>query len=138
MTENVDLQPNLPVSKVTVVDIQMPFSSMVVFMVKWAVAAIPALIILFVIGGMVLGLLVAVPGLPWSRTALTGYDSSVTPTLAGLRSVVISKRFDCIDAPSNTMRRLSNGRWQLQCPGEAYEILLSPDGDVLDVRRSLR
>ena len=34
---------------VIVTDIKMPFLSMVVFMVKWALASIPALIILFVI-----------------------------------------------------------------------------------------
>ncbi len=32
--------------EVTVVDIRMPFGSMVVFMVKWVIASIPALIIL--------------------------------------------------------------------------------------------
>ena len=36
--------------EVRVTDIRMPFGSMVVFMVKWAVASIPALIILFVLG----------------------------------------------------------------------------------------
>jgi hypothetical protein len=35
---------------VVVIDVQMRFSSMVVFMVKWAMASIPALIILFAIG----------------------------------------------------------------------------------------
>jgi hypothetical protein len=35
---------------VVVTDVQMRFSSMVVFMVKWAMASIPALIILFAIG----------------------------------------------------------------------------------------
>ena len=39
---------------VVVVDIKMPFMSMVVFMVKWAIASIPAIIILFVLG-IVLG-----------------------------------------------------------------------------------
>jgi hypothetical protein len=34
---------------VIVTDFQMPFGSMVVFMVKWVIAAIPAMIILFVI-----------------------------------------------------------------------------------------
>ena len=38
--------------RVVVVDIKMPFSSMVAFMVKWAVAAIPALIILIVLGAL--------------------------------------------------------------------------------------
>jgi hypothetical protein len=35
---------------VTVTDIDMPFSSMVVFMLKWAMASIPAFLILFMIG----------------------------------------------------------------------------------------
>ena len=37
-------------SEVTVVDIKMPFWSMVVFMVKWAVASIPAILILVALG----------------------------------------------------------------------------------------
>ncbi|ERP31007.1 hypothetical protein [Chitinivibrio alkaliphilus] len=36
--------------EVVVTDIQMPLSSMIVFMVKWAVATIPAAIILFFLG----------------------------------------------------------------------------------------
>jgi ABC-type multidrug transport system permease subunit len=35
----------------------MSFSSMVVFMVKWAIATIPALIILTVVGSILLGIL---------------------------------------------------------------------------------
>jgi hypothetical protein len=38
--------------EVVVTDVKVPFWSMVVLMVKWAVAAIPALIILFVIGAV--------------------------------------------------------------------------------------
>lgn len=42
--------PNAPPpARVSVVDINMPFGSMVVFMVKWAIAAIPALLILGVL-----------------------------------------------------------------------------------------
>lgn len=37
-------------NNVVVVDIKMPFMSMVVFMVKWAIASIPAIIILLVLG----------------------------------------------------------------------------------------
>ena len=37
-------------NEVVVVDVKMPFLSMVVFMVKWAIAAIPALIVLAVFG----------------------------------------------------------------------------------------
>ena len=36
--------------EVVVTDIQMSFKAMVVFMVKWAIAAIPAAIILFGLG----------------------------------------------------------------------------------------
>lgn len=39
-------------SEVKVVDIDMPFVSMVVFMIKWAIASIPAIIILSIAGGL--------------------------------------------------------------------------------------
>ena len=44
--------------EVVVVDVSVPFGSMVVFMVKWAIASIPAFLILIVLGfifGSVLG-----------------------------------------------------------------------------------
>lgn len=40
-----------------VVDIRMPFWSMVTFMVKWAVASIPALLILIAIGAFSVGIM---------------------------------------------------------------------------------
>ena len=43
-------------NNIVVADIKMPFSSMVVFMVKWAIATIPALIILTVIGSIIFGI----------------------------------------------------------------------------------
>jgi hypothetical protein len=42
--------------KVIVVDLQMPFFSIVVLMVKWALASIPAIIILAVIFSITSGL----------------------------------------------------------------------------------
>ena len=47
-------------NEVTVVDIDMPFLSMVNFMVKAAIAAIPALIILTLIGSFAMGIIVGV------------------------------------------------------------------------------
>lgn len=41
-------------SPVVIVDFNMSFGSMVVFMIKWALAAIPAMIILFLIGAALL------------------------------------------------------------------------------------
>lgn len=46
---------------VVVVDIKMGFWSMVIFMVKWAIAAIPALLILSLLAGLVASLVIAVP-----------------------------------------------------------------------------
>lgn len=49
-----DLKPGVLESSATthviVTDIQMPFGSMVAFMVKWAIASIPAAIILVIVG----------------------------------------------------------------------------------------
>jgi hypothetical protein len=43
-------------NRVTVVDIQMPFWSMVVFMVKAAIASIPAIIILTLLAMLISGI----------------------------------------------------------------------------------
>jgi hypothetical protein len=43
-------------NRVVVTDVQMPFWSMVTFMIKWAIAAIPAIIILMFIGVFVVGI----------------------------------------------------------------------------------
>ena len=39
--------------EVVVIDIKMPFVSMVFFMIKWAIAAIPAAFIFFILGGAI-------------------------------------------------------------------------------------
>lgn len=38
--------------QVVVSDIEMPFMSMVVFIIKWTIAAIPAMIVLFILGAI--------------------------------------------------------------------------------------
>jgi len=43
--------------EVVIVDVSVPFGSMVVFMVKWAIASIPAFLILIVLGLVFGGLL---------------------------------------------------------------------------------
>jgi hypothetical protein len=50
------------INEVVVTDIRMSFSSMVVFMVKWAIATIPAIIILTAVGSITWGLLMALFG----------------------------------------------------------------------------
>ena len=44
-------------NNIVVTNIQMPFSSMVIFMVKWAIASIPAAIVLIFIGMVCMGAL---------------------------------------------------------------------------------
>jgi len=52
-----NVKSDISTSSVVIHDIRMDFISMVVFMVKWALASIPALIILFFIGFGLLGVL---------------------------------------------------------------------------------
>jgi len=47
-------------NQVVVTDFQMPFMSMVTFMVKWAIAAIPAILILTFFGMVLFGVLTAI------------------------------------------------------------------------------
>jgi hypothetical protein len=53
---------------VVVVDVKMPFLSMVVFLVKWTIAAIPALIILAILGSLFFGL---IAGMGWHHRTWT-------------------------------------------------------------------
>ena len=57
------------INEIVVTDIRMSFSSMVVFMVKWAIATIPALMILTVFGSVMVGVLRIIFGgfHPWMR-----------------------------------------------------------------------
>ena len=43
--------------RVVVTDIRMPFLSMMIFMIKWVIASIPAFIILSILGGIVTAIL---------------------------------------------------------------------------------
>jgi hypothetical protein len=42
--------------EVQITDINIPFMSMVTLMVKWAIASIPAMIILFIMGAILTGI----------------------------------------------------------------------------------
>ncbi len=63
--------PQPALMKVVVTDISMPFGSMVLFIIKWSVAAIPALIILSIIGVLLAaifgGILTAIFGTGFRR-----------------------------------------------------------------------
>lgn len=61
--------------RVIVQDIHMPFLSMVVFMVKWAIAAIPAFLILIILGVLTSGI---VGGFLRDKTVVITYHSAGT------------------------------------------------------------
>ena len=50
--------------RVIVTDIHMSFGSMVIFIVKWAIAAIPAMVILFAIATLMATFLASLLGIP--------------------------------------------------------------------------
>jgi len=45
------------INEIVVKDIKMPFVSMVIFMVKWAIASIPAVIIIVLIAKLIMGII---------------------------------------------------------------------------------
>ena len=49
-------------TRVVVTDISMPFISMVIFMIKWVIASIPAFIILSILWAIVMAILSALFG----------------------------------------------------------------------------
>ena len=51
--------------EVVVTDVKIPFWSMVILMVKWAIAAIPAVIILMLIAALFSIVLGMIPGIGW-------------------------------------------------------------------------
>ena len=82
---------------VVVTDIRMPFFSMVIFMVKWAIAAIPALFILIVFGvltwGMLGGLLLSLTIGKHSESVRTmGHETPTSvPTSTGSKSPIVAE-----------------------------------------------
>jgi hypothetical protein len=71
---------NEPLPPVSIRDIDIPFVSMVRFMVKWAIAAIPALVILTMLGALLWGLIIGIVA-PLSRKATdASVDSRPTQT----------------------------------------------------------
>lgn len=52
MTNDTNALAGTTSNKVVVTDIQMPFASMVGFMIKWAIATVPAALILIFLGAV--------------------------------------------------------------------------------------
>jgi hypothetical protein len=85
--------------EVEVTDIRMRFSSMVLFMVKWAISSIPALIILVVLGaalwGVAIGLFMSLAGIsrqqPGSAKATSGISAPTSSSVPPEEVAYLSK-----------------------------------------------
>lgn len=66
---------------VSISDIDMPFGSMIRFMIKWALASIPALLILIILAVVSIGLLSGLVSIPF-RSALQGINNPSSPIAA--------------------------------------------------------
>jgi hypothetical protein len=78
------MSQQLPHHPVRVIDVDMPFTSMVVFMVKWALASIPAFIILFgLLFALTIGAIVLVGGVGaglMGSSTVASPDAVTTPS----------------------------------------------------------
>ena len=138
-------------NRVTIVDIHMPFGSMVVFMVKWAIASIPAVIILVVLGVLMASVLGGMGGIlggiSRAGRSVDRFDSSLfaRPALlletAGedqreqiLRTAIAEAGNDCGEV-THVVRvgTTASGQtiWSASClGGRDYAVFVSADGAV--------
>jgi hypothetical protein len=94
--------------EVTVTDIRMPFGSMVLFMVKWAVASIPALIIIVLLGtvfwGVAIGFLSTMGTTRWSSAltdAITGKSQGTVRTNTAEQNTYTGKTLEIASPPAS-------------------------------------
>ncbi len=117
------VQTTPPPQKVTVTDIDMPFGSMVVFMLKWALAAIPATLILMFVGGV-------------AFVVLGGFAQGLM--LAGGGAAARSESASTYTAPQPTDSRAALDRdradWQQECANRANDQDCGLRKVVLDMR----
>jgi hypothetical protein len=94
--------------EVTVTDIRMPFGSMVLFMVKWAVASIPALIIIVLLGtvfwGVTIGFLSSMGMTRWSSAlanAITGKGQGTVLENTARQNTYAGKTLEIASTPAS-------------------------------------
>ena len=131
-------QPN----RVSVADIDMPFLSMVRFMVKWAIAAIPAFLILLILGGvfggMVLGFFTGLGTRLANRPVAArppAVGTLVTSPADAKKSVDVSPnaRAAALYIPNVLVRQVEVGRNTLGEPGVFGEVKNTGDSTLKEV-----
>lgn len=108
--------------EVEVTDIRMRFGSMVVFMVKWAIASIPALLILVVAGALFWGITVGLISSMGTRSPLHSEQSSAT---TGRSTTPTSEEADYLAKVE--VNKVKVGKSVLDEPGVFGEIKNSGD-----------
>jgi hypothetical protein len=119
-----------PRQEIVVTDVRMRFGSMVVFMVKWAIASIPALLILLLIGALFSGLAISF----FSSLGSIGAKSRATsaPTLAASEPASASSE-ETAYLPKVLVKNISVGQGALGDTGVFGEVKNSGDRSLKEV-----
>ena len=81
------MNSNLPRQEVVVTDVRMPFGSMVKFMVKWAIASIPAMVILLVLGALFWTVLATLPKISTPKIAESHIPANEASAIASIKAI---------------------------------------------------
>ncbi len=131
-------------TEVTVVDVRMPFGSMVMFMVKWSIATIPALIILGLVVMVAAGFLGGIFGLgPLTRGAGTPAPRDtrervyVASMKSDLRNLITAEEAFFADSVKYTARVGRGGLQFAVTTGNSKPVIrLTADGFTATIRNA--
>ncbi len=121
-----EVQTSSPAQRVTVTDIDMPFGSMVVFMLKWALAAIPAVLILAFLGAVLSAVVAGMFGGFESLRSGSTARSSTTGGASYLQST--------IQEAGNTCPAVSREVRQGERDQATYYSVVCSNGNTFSVR----
>ena len=108
--------------KVVVTDIHMPFGSMIVFMVKWAVASIPALIILVVLGAVFWGVTIGLVSSMGNSARQSTSRTSTAPTTTHEPVAAAASAEEAAYLGKVIVRNVTVGKSVLDEPGAFGEV----------------
>lgn len=118
------MNSNLPRQEVVVTDIRMPFLSMVTFMVKWAIASIPAMVILLVLGAFLWAFLINIPKttkslIPANQT-IPSSEAIPTNEASAIASIKKINEAEMIYASQHPDQGFTKALAMLGTPGPGY------------------
>jgi hypothetical protein len=135
---HVGVRRDVAPESVVVRDVRMPFGSMVVFMVKWAIASIPALIILIVLGVLIsafaAGLIASLVGFG-SLPSRPSNPKVASPSIASthVAETSVSETAEAAYLRKVLVRKVEVGRSVLDEPGVFGEVKNTGDQTLKEV-----